>query len=244
MVRTKAWRIVPLAVAMSTIAAAAEPNTLSGAEKAEGWQLLFDGQSLEHWQGLAKPEIGSGWVVRDGAIVIRPKSRAGDIITRRTYRNFDFRFEFRVSPGANSGVKYFVDPGRAQGGHGIGCEYQVLDDARHPDAKLRADGSRTVASLYDVLPAAPDKPVRPPGEWNEGRIVVRGPRVEHWLNGVKVLAYERGSPAYRAAVANSKFAKIEGFGEWPEGHLLLQDHNDEVAYRNLKIRPLDDSARP
>lgn len=227
------------AVAVTVTAAlAAAPNTLTEAEQAEGWRLLFDGRTLDAWQGLAKPEIAPGWKVTDGAIVITPKSKAGDIITRERFRDFEFRFEFRLTPGANSGVKYFVDPTRAQGGHGIGCEYQILDDERHPDAKVRADGSRTLAALYDLLPAAADKPVRPVGEWNEGRIVVRGARVEHWLNGTRVLAYDRGSDDFRAAVAKSKFAKIPAFGEWPEGHLLLQDHNDEVAYRNLKIREL------
>ncbi|MCX7820000.1 MAG: DUF1080 domain-containing protein [Kiritimatiellae bacterium] len=217
---------------------AGEPNQLTPEEQAQGWRLLFDGRSLDAWKSLHKPEIPPGWVVTNGTLTILKSSKAGDLITKERFSNFEFCFEFRLTPGANSGVKYLIDPSRAQGGHGVGPEYQVLDDQRHPDAKLRADGSRTTAALYDVLPAAKDKPLRPPGEWNEGRIVVKGRHVEHWLNGVKVLEYERGSEAFRAAVAKSKFSKMADFAEWADGHLLLQDHNDEVSYRNLKIRVL------
>jgi hypothetical protein len=233
------WIVTAAVVVFVAATWAAEPNTLTDQERAEGWILLFDGKSLGAWRGIASTEVPAGWDVHDGAIRIGKATKAGDIITREKFGNFDFRFEFRLTPGANSGVKYFVDPARAQGTHGIGCEYQILDDERHPDAKARADGSRTLAALYDILPPAPNKPVRPVGEWNEGRIVVRGPKVEHWLNGVKVVEYDRSSPEFRAAVAKSKFAKMAGFGEWAEGHILLQDHNDEVHYRNLKIRRLD-----
>lgn len=232
------WLVVG-AVMWAGLHSAPAENGLSPAEAAEGWRLLFDGVSMDAWKGLAKPEIAGGWKVIDGALTITSKAKAGDIITREKFRNFDFSFEFRLTEGANSGIKYFIDPSRAQGGHGIGCEYQVLDDAGHKDAKVREDGSRTLASLYDVLPAAKTKRANPIGQWNQGRIVVRGRHVEHWLNGAKVLTYERGSETFRAAVANSKFSKIEGFGEWEEGHLLIQDHNDEAAYRNLKIRALD-----
>lgn len=218
---------------------AAEPNQLTPEEQAQGWRLLFDGRTLEGWQSLNKPEIAPGWVVTNGTITILKNSKAGDLITNERFSNFDFRFEFRLTPGANSGVKYLVDPARAQGSHGIGPEYQVLDDQRHPDAKLRADGSRTTAALYDVLPASKEKTLRPPGEWNEGRIVVNGRRVEHWLNGVKVLEYERGSEKFRAALTKSKFSKMPDFADWADGHLLLQDHNDGVSYRNLKVRVLE-----
>lgn len=220
-------------------AAAGEPNQLTPEEAAQGWRLLFDGRSLQGWQSLNKPQIAPGWVATNGTLTILKNSKAGDLITNERFSNFEFRFDFRLTPGANSGIKYLIDPARAQGGHGIGPEYQVLDDHGHPDAKLRADGSRTTASLYDVLPAAKGKVLRPPGEWNEGRILVNGRHVEHWLNGVKVLEYERGSEAFRAALAKSKFSKMTDFAEWKDGHLLLQDHNDEVSYRNLKIRVLE-----
>ena len=226
-------------VLVACAAGAAEPNTLTAQEQKAGWVLLFDGKSLDGWQGLAKPEIGAGWTVADGTLTIGKATKAGDIITKKKFANFEFCFEFRLTTGANSGVKYLIDPKRAQGGHGVGCEFQVLDDDNHPDAKLGHDGNRKAGSLYDVIPAAKDKPVRPIGEWNSGRIVFRGAHVEHWLNGAKVVEYERGSEAFRAAVAQSKFSKIAGFGEWPDGYLLLQDHNDVVSYRNLKIRELE-----
>lgn len=236
MKRMSGW--VAGAILGACAAGAAEPNTLTSMEIADGWKLLFDGKSLDAWKGLAKPEIGAGWTASDGLLRIGKATKSGDIVTKDRFGNFELTFDFRLTKGANSGLKYFIDPARAQGGHGVGCEFQVLDDDNHPDAKLGRDGNRTVGSLYDVLPAAKDKKVNPIGEWNFARIVVKGRHVEHWLNGTKVLGYERGSESYRAAVSASKFAKIEGFGEWADGHLLLQDHNDEVAFRNLKIREL------
>lgn len=229
-------RWLGMAMVVAAMTATAADNTLTDAEKADGWKLLFDGTSLDPWQGLNRPEIGKGWQAVDGTLTITKNAKVGDLITKERFASFEFSFEFRLTKGANSGVKYFVDPARSQGGHGIGCEFQVLDDENHPDAKLGKNGSRTIGSLYDVLPAAKDKKVNPPGEWNTGRIVVKGNQVEHWLNGQKVVEYERGSDTFRAAVKESKFSKIQAFGEWKDGHILLQDHNDEVAYRNLKIK--------
>lgn len=224
------------AVVFAAMTAMAADNELTDSEKADGWKLLFDGKSLDQWQGLAKPEIGAGWQVKDGTITITKSAKAGDIITKDQFSNFELAFEFRLSKGANSGLKYLVNRKLASGGHGVGYEFQVLDDANHPDAKLGQNGSRTVASLYDILPASKDKKVNPPGEWNAARLIVKGNHVEHWLNGAKVLEYERGSEAYRAALKGSKFTKIAGFGENQEGHILLQDHNDEVSFRNFKIK--------
>ena len=232
------WLLCSLILSLSAGAAEPAPNTLSAEETRDGWQLLFDGQSAAAWRSLAAPAFpAAGWTIRDGELTVERGGRGGDIVTVACFTNFEFRFEFRLTPGANSGVKYFIASDQT-GKAGLGCEYQLLDDARHPDAKVRADGCRKLAALYDLLPAAETKPVRPVGAWNEGRLVVRGRHVEHWLNGVKVLEYERGSDAFRAAVARSKFAKIKDFGERPDGRLLLQDHNDKVSFHNLKIRAL------
>ena len=149
--------------------------------------------------------------------------------------------DFKLTEGANSGIKYFVNTDLNKGpGSSIGLEYQILDDERHPDAKLgNHEGSRTVASLYDLIQADPDKPINPIGEWNTARIVSDGMHVEHWLNGVKVLEYERKSPEYKKLVSESKYAKWPNFGEGDEGHILLQDHGDLVHFKNIKLRELN-----
>jgi len=226
------------AVALAATTAMAEDNALTDAEKSDGWKLLFDGKSLDQWQGLNRDELGKGWQVVDGTLTLASRAGAGDIITREQYSSFEFDFEFRLTKGANSGVKYLVNMKLSSGSHGVGYEYQVLDDENHPDAKLGKNGSRTVASLYDIIPASKDKKVNPPGEWNSGRIIVKGKHVEHWLNGMKVLEYERGSDAYIAAIKGSKFGKNASFGTNDEGYILLQDHGNEVSFRNMKIRPL------
>ena len=153
--------------------------------------------------------------------------------------------DFKITPGANSGIKYFVQPNldpitgagaKAGTGSAIGCEFQILDDERHPDAKLGRDGNRTVGSLYDLSPAPTTKPARAIGEWNTARLVVTGKHVEHWLNGVKIVEYERGSDAFRKLVSESKYKSIPGFGEWADGHILLQEHGNRVSFRNIKVR--------
>ena len=151
------------------------------------------------------------------------------------------KVDFRITEGANSGIKYYVDTELNKGeGSAIGLEYQILDDLRHPDAQLgNHEGSRTLASLYDLIAADPSKPVNEIGQWNTAHIVSKAGHVEHWLNGVKVLEYERGSEAYRQLVAESKYKIWNGFGEAEHGHLLLQDHGDQVDFRNIKIKPLN-----
>ena len=224
------------------------PNNLSEGEIKQGWKLLFDGMGTEHWRGAYKtgfPE--KGWVVRDSTLTIMPSNGAeggqigGDIVTLDEYKAFDLSFEFKITPGANSGVKYFVTLKEHNSGSAIGLEYQVLDDTLHPDAKLGKNGDRTLASLYDLIPAAKQKRfIHPVGQWNTGRIVVYpNNHVEHYLNGIKVLEYERGSAAFRALVAESKFKIWPGFGEAPAGHILLQDHGNEASYRSIKIRLLN-----
>lgn len=226
-------------------------NTLTTAEKAAGWELLFDGTSTSAWRSHKSDAFpSSGWEVKDGTLSViagtgAESARGGDIVTRRTYKDFELLVDFKLTPKANSGIKYYVQSSfqtakgaKAKTGSAIGHEYQVLDDALHPDAKLGRDGNRTIASLYDLLPADKAKQPNPIGEWNTGRILVKGTKVEHWLNGKLVLAYDRDSAEFKDAVAKSKFKSVPGFGAWSEGHILLQDHGDRVFYRNIKIREI------
>ena len=223
-------------------------NSLTDYEKQDGWRLLFDGKTNTGWVGAGMttfPTKPNGWVVRDGTMTILGSgggeaANVGDIVTTGQFSAFDLSFEFKMSRGANSGVKYFVTLKENTGGSAIGLEYQVLDDLVHPDAKLGRNGDRTLASLYDLIPAnKPPRFVRPVGAWNTGRIVVYpNNHVEHYLNGVKVLEYERGSKSYEDLVAISKYVVWKNFGEAKEGHILLQDHGFEVNFRSIKIKPL------
>ena len=218
------------------------PNTLTKKETAQGWHLLFDGKSTEGWLSAKGPDVAiAGWEVKDGILNVTDHGgeeggNSGDIITTRSYANFELSVDFAITRGANSGIKYFVDP--AKTGKSIGFEYQILDDAVHPDAKAGKNGDRTEGSLYDLIPAAADKLVYPVGEWNRAHIVVRGAHIEHWLNGKRVLEFERFTPQFRQIVAESKFRSIPNFGELQEGHILLQDHGFPVSFRNVKIREL------
>lgn len=218
-------------------ACCAAVNTLTEQERQDGWRLLWDGKSGDGWRSIKNENFpAKGWEIANGELTVLPKNAgggAGDIITRETYSSFILKVDFRLTEAANSGIKYFFDPKR---NGGTTLEYQVLD-AKHPDATKGRDGNRTVASLYDVMPAAGAKP-KPVGEWNTAMIVSNGRQVEHWLNGEKVLAFERGSDAFRKAVALSKFNKHPNWGEQEAGHILLQDHQDRVSYRNIKIKVL------
>lgn len=219
------------------------PNTLTDEERAAGWRLLWDGLTSWGWRSAKGSEFPKqGWEMKDGVLSVLEtggaESRAGgDIVTQASYAAFELKLEFRLTPGANSGIKYYVDTelNKAEGS-AIGLEYQLLDDARHPDAKAGRDGNRTLASLYDLIPAAADKRAKPIGEWNEARIVSDGRHVEHWLNGAKTLEFERGSEAFRALVAISKYKVWPAFGERPDGPILLQDHGNVVSFRNVKLR--------
>ena len=239
-------------------------NTLTDAEKADGWKLAWDGKTLDGWLAVksgckAPPE--KGWVIKDGTLTMRPVNGiangnwfplppedqklggGGDIVTAKKYRDFAFKFDFRLTENANSGVKYFYDETLNKGT----CEeYQVLENG-HPDSDKGKDGNRKSASLYDIISANADSILKGPGEWNSGMIVAKGAHVEHWLNGVKVLEYDRGTPAFKAAVKASKYAdwgvdaagKPQDWGEIPEGRILLQDHSDStVSFCNLKVKEL------
>ena len=221
-------------------------NELTDLEKKNGWKLLFDGKTNKGWVGAYKntfPE--KGWNINDGVLTIQKSDGSesnsfGDIVTTEMYSAFDLAFDFKITEGANSGVKYFVTLSEGNKGSAIGLEYQILDDAKHPDAKQGIDGNRTLASLYDLIKANKQpRFVRKPGEWNQGRVVVYPDnRVEHYINGVKVVEYVRGSKEYRDLVAISKYKIWPNFGEAKEGRILLQDHGDEVSYKNIKIKPL------
>ena len=225
-------------------------NALTFSQRDWGWNLLYDGSSVEHWRGARKdafPESpeGKGWDYKNGVIKIHESgggesADAGDIVTRDLYSDFELWIDFKITPGANSGIKYFVDADLNKGeGSSIGLEYQILDDELHPDAKLGAQpGSRTLASLYDLIKAEGKKP-NPIGEWNHAKIISKGNHVEHWLNGRKVLEYDRNTPGFQQLVDESKYEKWPGFGTWTEGNILLQDHGNTVEYRNIFIKKLN-----
>ena len=217
-------------------------NDLSIVEKKQGFSLLFDGESTKCWKSAKTGEFPTqGWEVKDGVLSVLSSGgddskKGGDIITKKEFSAFELKFEFNITEGANSGVKY----GIGNNGPGLGLEYQILDDDKHPDAKKGAVGNRTMSSLYDLIPSSKEKRfVNGPGKWNRGRVVVYPcGTVQHWLNGRKVVEYKRGDNIYKALVARSKYAKYEGFGLAEKGPILLQDHNDTVHYRSLKIRDL------
>jgi len=225
------------AVLVAVMASGAE-NTLTEKEKAEGWKLLWDGETTTGWRSTRNPAFPEkGWLIQDGELSVIPKGGGGDLITTGMYTNFILKVDYKLAKATNSGIKYFIDP-KINGGTSL--EYQLLDPA-HPDAKAGIDGNRWNASFYDVI-CAPRGEVllKPLGEWNTAMIVSKGPHVEHWLNGEKVLAFERGSEGFRAAVAKSKFKGMTNWGENKAGHILLQDHSDQVWFRNLKIKVLSD----
>jgi hypothetical protein len=208
-------------------------NKLTPADEAKGWILLFDGQSLAGWRSYKKPgPPAKGWVVEDGCLHHRPKGGGGDIITDKDYDNFEVEWDWKVAPGANSGLKYLVPETRSAP---LGHEYQLIDDNLHEDA-LRGPKWQT-GSFYDVLPPT-NKVLNAVGTFNHSRVVIQGNHVEHWLNGREVLTYELGSPEVLAAVAKSKFKNTSRFGTKFPGHLLLQDHGDEIWFKNIKLRPL------
>lgn len=219
-------------------------NTLTVLEKKQGWQMLWDGETTNGWRGAKLTTFPTkGWVIENGELIVESSGGAesaagGDIVTTEAFSDFELQVDFKLTPGANSGIKYYVDTELNKGpGSSIGLEYQILDDALHADAKLGShEGSRTVCSLYDLIKANPIKPITPIGDWNTAYIKSINNKVEHWLNGVKVLEYERGSKDFLKLVSESKYAKWPNFGLLEKGQILLQDHGDRVAFRNIKIR--------
>jgi 3-keto-disaccharide hydrolase len=219
-------------------------NKLSKAEEDAGWRLLFDGKSLNGWRGFHSDKVPAGWAIEDGCVKKIPAQgelgqAGGDLITVDQFDNFEFSIEWKLAKGSNSGIKYLVSESLPPSGRsGVGFEYQVLDDDNHPDAKAGIAGNRTAGSLYDLIPASKAKKINPIGEFNQTRIVVKGNHIEHWLNGIKVVEFERGGETLKQHIAESKFKNTKGFGETAKGHILLQDHGDAVWYRNIKIHAI------
>lgn len=252
-------QIVAAALLLATIAPSAaaqsgkeRPNQLTAAERAAGWRLLFDGQTLAGWRGLGYDSVPTAhWHVAAGAIEMiagdsvprmpdgQPAS-GGDLMTVDTFRDFELAFEWRVIPGANSGVKYNVSEdfslAHASNHAALGFEYQILDDSLNEDNKL---ATHRAAALYDLVAPNDRKHLAPVGEWNRSRIVFRGMHGEHWLNGEKILDFDLGTPRMDSLLGASKYRTIPGFADRRAGHIILQDHDGEAFYRDIKIRDLD-----
>lgn len=212
-------------------------NKLTDKEIKDGWQLLWDGKTSTGWRSYNKPEFpATGWEMKDGILTVLPpqgqNKSGGDIITIKTFRDFELSVDFLFTPGANSGIKYFID-----GKSNVGCEYQILDDLLHSDAKAGINGNRTIASLYDLLPSKNKKDLGA-NNWQTAKIIVKGNHGEHWLNGQMVVSFEKGDAAWKAAYATSKFKDNPTFATAVDGHILLQDHGNRVSFRNIKIREI------
>jgi hypothetical protein len=232
--RTGLCSAVALLFFVGTLQAAEPANQLSQKKKTAGWKLLFDGTSTNGWHSYKKHTFpAKGWEIKDGWLHCLGQ-KGGDLLSEAEFEQFDLEWDWKLAPVGNSGVKYFVLETRPSV---IGHEYQMIDDEHEPDA-ARADGKHLTATFYDVLKTAVKTPLKPCGEINHSRILVKGNHVEHWLNGVKVLEYECGSDEVKKAVAESKFKNVPGFGERVKAHILLQDHNCQVWFQNIKIRDL------
>lgn len=219
-------------------------NSVSALEIQEGWKLLWDGKTTEGWRGAKLTTFPEGgWKIENGILKVlnsdgAESTNGGDIVTIKKYKNFELSVDFKITDGANSGIKYFVDTDLNKGaGSSIGCEFQILDDQNHPDAKLGVKGNRTLGSLYDLIAAPSDKFFRKT-DFNNARIVVNGNKVQHYLNNKLTVEYERNTQMWQALVNYSKYSIWPNFGNAEEGNILLQDHGNEVWFKNLKIKEL------
>ncbi|MFS8615712.1 MAG: DUF1080 domain-containing protein [Solitalea sp.] len=210
-------------------------NQLTDQEKAEGWVLLFDGKTTQGWKGYNRDDVPVAWVVEDGALTLdtaKLGSGGGDILTAGIYENFELRLEWKISPNGNSGIIYNVVEGEHPATYHTGPEMQVLDNDGHPDGKIE---KHRAGDLYDLVKSS-EEPVKPVGQWNQVRLVQQDGKIEHWLNGVKVVEADMNSQEWKELVAGSKFNSMPDFGKSKKGHIALQDHGDKVWYRNIKIK--------
>lgn len=242
-------KIFPVVQNRSLNTPESQNNFLTKKEIREGWELLFDGQTTARWRGINKDSFpGTGWKVENGELIVYTKdggesAGGGDIITKEQYSSFVLKWEWNMETiGGNSGVKYLAQEGIGNNqGYGFGLEYQILDDANFSkilSGEMKLNDNRTMGSLYYIYPASPDKKPNPPGTWNSSMVVCKGKRVEHWLNGKRILTYMRGSRDFIARIGESKFKEVPGYGLWSQGHILIQDHGCVVRFRNIKIKNL------
>lgn len=213
-----------------------QSNTM---KKETGWKLLFDGKTTKGWHNYGTKDISPLWKVEDGALMLSQKG-AGDILTDKEYENYEFELEWKISEGGNSGIYYLVNenPQKYQKGWNTGPEMQVLDDDKHPDATKGINGNHQAGALYDLIPAGKNKQLKPVGQWNIAKIVVNKGKVEHWLNGAKIVEYDLNSAEFIEMVKASKFAAHPDFAKFRKGRIALQDHGDKVWYRNIRIKKL------
>lgn len=245
--------LIFIAIAGQVQLAKAQANTLSAAEKQDGWKLLFDGKTLNGWRSYYPEDKPSkGWSIEDGCLknskgTGRPRTGGGDLMTDEKFTDFELRFEWNIAQGGNSGVYYFFQerqnkPGTVMymgddGTSPVGFEYQLVDDERHPDV-LQNGPLHATGSLYFLIAPNDAKKLKPAGEFNESRIIVKGNHIEHWLNGAKIVSYDLGSDELQRAIAKSKYKTVPGFAQKAPTRILLQDHGDVIRFRNMKIRVL------
>lgn len=221
----------------------ASADRLTKEEKSEGWELLFNGEDISKWKSIKTDDFPEdGWVIKDGMLVVSGKKGGDDVITREKYSDFELMFDFMLTDSANSGIKYFVGEMKNKDKEGStifnGPEYQIIDDYKHPAVTDDEKGNLISTGALYLLYVPENKKLNPAGEWNTGKVVAQGNQVEHWLNDVKILSYERGTEDYRRKVAKTKFKNQEKYGELESGHIMLTDHTDKVFFKNIKIRRL------
>lgn len=202
-----------------------------------GWRVLFDGSSTKHFRSFKSEKLPKNWSIQDGTLHYAGGELNGDVITKRAFGDFDLRWEWKISEGGNSGVKYRVDLNKPNNGiYAWGLEYQILDDNKHRNGK---NPKTTAGALYSLIAPKQDKPLKPVGEWNESRIVLKDNVARHYLNGEVVVEYTIGSEQFDQLIAKSKYKNNKTFGKTDPGHIVFQEHEDKVWYRNIRIKELD-----